>query len=44
MKVETADEVESEHDFNKLPIQFINFNFNQGLEFHVNNFKNNKIN
>ena len=44
IKVETSDDVESEQDKNKLAIQLINFNINQGLEFHVNNFKNNQIN
>lgn len=44
LKVETSDEVELEDEKNKLAIQMINFNINQGLEFHVNNFKNNNIN
>ena len=44
LKVETSDDVELEDDKNKLAIQLINFNINLGLEFHVNNFKNNNIN
>ena len=44
IKVELCDNVKAEEEINKLAIQLINFNINQGLEFHFNNFKNNQIN
>ena len=43
IKVETSDNVKTEEEINKLAIQLINFNLNQSLEYHVNNFKNNNI-
>ena len=44
IKVESCDNVKAEEEIDKLAIQMINFNINQGLEFHFNNFKNNQIN
>ena len=44
IKVESSDNIETEQDINKLAVQLINLNITQGLEFHVNNFRNNRIN
>ena len=39
VKVETLDNIKKEKEVNKLTIQLINFNINQGSEYHVNNIK-----
>ena len=42
--VETTDTIKTKEDINKLAVQLIKFNINQGLDFHISNFKNNQIN